>query len=292
MGQGPACSRPQECRRCGAGQQAGPDRLGRPTAGREVRRKGIAFGGVGVGRSAHDALIGFSCLRVDERRWPDSRTAFWNPDLKNGARRREFYEDRDARSSILARSMAAKPDTLKQTDDLAHSIKPLADGAGHTFLKVIFSLAKKTPDRAIANMDITRGKLAPYVIQRQIWRRGDKGEQPIPLILETRMALPAHRLGSDAPGLPKPLRPPNNAAHGDAELLCRRAATCSRPDSGYNARAKVFRIGLRHPCWPPAPASILNHSEACLGIPCDSLTVDSALASIEPQRANVSLATP
>jgi hypothetical protein len=51
-----------------------------------------------------------------------------------GARRREFYEDRDARSSILARSMAAKPDTLKQTDDLAHSIKPLADGAGHTFL--------------------------------------------------------------------------------------------------------------------------------------------------------------
>src|SRR4030095_16579352 len=77
------------------------------------------------------------------RRWPDSRTAFWNPDLKNGARRREFYEDRDARSSILARSMAAKPDTLKQTDDLAHSIKPLADGAGHTFLKVIFSLAKK-----------------------------------------------------------------------------------------------------------------------------------------------------
>ena len=46
-----------------------------------------------------------------------------------------FYEDRNARISILACGMAAKPDTLKQTDDLALSIKPLADGAGHTFLK-------------------------------------------------------------------------------------------------------------------------------------------------------------
>jgi hypothetical protein len=70
------------------------------------------------------------------RRWPNSRTAFWNPDLKNGIRRREFYEDRNARISILACGMAAKPDTLKQTDELAPSIKSLADGAGHTFLKV------------------------------------------------------------------------------------------------------------------------------------------------------------
>src|SRR4029453_271030 len=67
-----------------------------------------------------------------------------------------------------------------------------------------------------------------------------------------------------------------SAAHGDAELLCRLAAACSRPESSHDARAKIFRIGLRHPCRPP-PASILNHSEASLGIPCDSLTVDSAL---------------
>jgi transposase len=66
------------------------------------------------------------------RRWPDSQPAFWNPDLKNGARCREFYEDRNVRISILARGTAAKPDTLQQTDDLAFSIKPLADGAGHT----------------------------------------------------------------------------------------------------------------------------------------------------------------
>jgi hypothetical protein len=76
---------------------------------------------------------------VAEARWPDSRTAFRKPGSKNGARRREFYEDRDARISILARRKTAKPDTLKQTDHSARSIKPLADGAGHTFLKLSFS---------------------------------------------------------------------------------------------------------------------------------------------------------
>lgn len=68
-------------------------------------------------------------------RWPDSRTAFWKPGLKNGVRRREFYEDRNARISILAGSKAPKPDTLTQTDHLALSTKSLAIGAGHTFLK-------------------------------------------------------------------------------------------------------------------------------------------------------------
>ena len=68
-------------------------------------------------------------------RWPDSRTAFWKPDLKNGARRRETYEDQGARISILAGRQPPRPDTLKQTDHAAISIKPLADGAGHTFFK-------------------------------------------------------------------------------------------------------------------------------------------------------------
>src|ERR1700730_11202107 len=81
---------------------------------------------------AHDPLIDRRCLRVVKTRWPDSRTVFWKPGLKNGARRREFYEDRNARISILARGLDPRPDTLKQTDRSALSIKSLADGAGHT----------------------------------------------------------------------------------------------------------------------------------------------------------------
>src|SRR5271165_5235466 len=49
-------------------------------------------------------------------RWPDSRTALRKPGLKNGARRRDFYEDRSARISILAGGCSSRPDTLKQTD--------------------------------------------------------------------------------------------------------------------------------------------------------------------------------
>ena len=45
----------------------------------------------------------------------------------------EFYEDQGARISILAGRRPPRPDTLKQTDHSALSIKPLADGAGHTF---------------------------------------------------------------------------------------------------------------------------------------------------------------
>src|ERR1700749_4009607 len=65
----------------------------------------------------------------------DSRTAFRKPSQKSGARRRMLYEDRSARISILAGRHPPRPDTLKQTDLSALSIKPLANGAGHTFFE-------------------------------------------------------------------------------------------------------------------------------------------------------------
>src|SRR4051794_16899306 len=49
-------------------------------------------------------------------------------------RRREFYEDRGARISILA-GISPRPDTLAQTAH-ARPKNSLADGAGHTFLSV------------------------------------------------------------------------------------------------------------------------------------------------------------
>jgi hypothetical protein len=52
--------------------------------------------------------------------------------LKMALGRRSFYEDPDARISILARAGAHGPDTLMQTVQ-SKSTKLLADGAGHTF---------------------------------------------------------------------------------------------------------------------------------------------------------------
>ena len=70
-------------------------------------------------------------------RWPDSRTTFRKPSQKSGARRRTLYEDRSARISILAGRHPPRPDTLKQTDLSALSIKPLQTGR-HTFEQAVF----------------------------------------------------------------------------------------------------------------------------------------------------------
>ena len=66
-------------------------------------------------------------------RWPDSRTALWNPGLKNGARRREFYEDRSARISIRAGGCSSRPDTLKQTDQPPISQTPCRRGGPYVY---------------------------------------------------------------------------------------------------------------------------------------------------------------
>src|ERR1700737_4100310 len=85
------------------------------------------------------------------------------------------------------------------------------------FFKGDLLLGEESPNRARADPDISGGKLAPYVMKRQIGRRRDAGEQPVSLVFETRIALPAHRLGPDAPGLPETPRPPYHAAHPGAE---------------------------------------------------------------------------
>lgn len=56
---------------------------------------------------------------------------------------RNFYEDRDARISILPRGLDPRRDTLKQTDHSALSIKSIAHGTGQTFLNVMPRRSKK-----------------------------------------------------------------------------------------------------------------------------------------------------
>ena len=71
------------------------------------------------------------------------------PGSKNGVRRREVYEDRDARISILAAALADGPDTLTQTARTG-LWKLLADGAGHTFFE------RFDPGRILPEMAGTR----------------------------------------------------------------------------------------------------------------------------------------
>jgi hypothetical protein len=50
-------------------------------------------------------------------------------------RRREVYAVRGVRLSILAAAYADTPYTLMQISQTPPSVNPLADGAGHTFLR-------------------------------------------------------------------------------------------------------------------------------------------------------------
>src|SRR3954463_16717843 len=58
-------------------------------------------------------------------------------------RRREFYEDRGARISILA-GISPRPETLAQTAH-ARPKNSLADGAGHTFLSIADRMHELVP---------------------------------------------------------------------------------------------------------------------------------------------------
>ncbi len=115
----------------------------------------------------------------------------------------------DEHEALGIELLLAVPEALP----LGRYVRPVLPGGVDDFFKGDLLLGEEAPNRAIAGVDMARGKLAPYAVKRQIGRRGDAGEQPVSLVFETRVAISAHRLGRDAPGLPKPPRPPDNAAH-------------------------------------------------------------------------------
>src|SRR5271165_496849 len=161
MGERPHEPRPSQCRGGRLRQQAGQDRLGGAAAERAICPNGQDDGGVAFSRSHPRRATKGVCERVTTR-WPDSRTALRKPGSKNGARRRDFYEDRSARISILAGGCSSRPDTLKQTDQPPSSTNPLADGAGHTFLNV-------TPWRSKKRQSTETEKRWPQFWIRRSW---------------------------------------------------------------------------------------------------------------------------
>jgi len=87
---------------------------------------------------------------------------------------RRFYEDQGARTSILAGAVAPRPDTLTQTGRIVLH-KPLADGAGHTFLGTI----RKFSDRL----------RSPFPAVRNILWRTQSGQKPVRAVGLRPMAL-------------------------------------------------------------------------------------------------------
>ena len=134
------------------------------------------------------------CERVTTR-GPDSRTAFRKPGLKNGARRRDFYEDQNARISILDARRSPRPDTLKQTDQPPVPTNPLQTGRAIRFLNVTPILRKRAHQRGVG-FDPSLGRQAiAESLKRDVRFLGLRGLPP-----------PAGRLDQNQPDSGIPLR--------------------------------------------------------------------------------------
>src|SRR5512134_346259 len=77
----------------------------------------------------------------------------------------------------------------------------------------------------------------------------------------------AHLAGRDAAGLLITIDPVDRGADPDAEagrrLPPRQTLLLHRRN---HPLAKIHRIRSRHPCWPPSPASMVNHISLTMGI--------------------------
>src|SRR5512144_2554753 len=77
----------------------------------------------------------------------------------------------------------------------------------------------------------------------------------------------AHLAGCDAAGFLITIDPVDRGADPDAEAGCglppRQTLLLHRRN---HPLAKIHRIRSRHPCWPPSPASMVNHISLTMGI--------------------------
>ncbi len=90
--------------------------------------------------------------------------------------------------------------------------------------------------------------------------------------------MPTHPIRRRASRRPEPLRPLHHAGNAHPKQCRRRTARPAKRNRADDSFPKITRIGSRHRCWPPTPASILNQKSLSEGIPfCDSEPTNPAL---------------
>jgi len=160
-------------------------------------------------------------------------------------------------------------------------IRPLLLAGMHDFFKADALGGEKPPHRAVADSLAAVGKLAAKLLQRHVRRLGNPLQQPVPLVLQPRAVVAPHRLGRQPTLIAPRVNPIDDRTHRHPVLPSRpiaRQTTLDRRDSPF---PQVLRIWSRHPCWPPSPASSLNHNSAPAGIPFpDSSSSDTASRSV------------
>jgi hypothetical protein len=191
---------------------------------------------------------------------------------------RRVYEDQGARTSILAGAAAPRPDTLTQTGQIT-SQKPLADGAGHTFLN-------DRPRRSTADhiapllnripcLDESQDCNAAKVRSGWVARQGR-------FLSRRQVARPVTTppTGAHLPGSPPPDQRLLNIRHADPEHRGHRPRRHAAVNGHQNPSPQVLRIALTLPPSHRRPQHLVVWLAITLSLARESLSVIPADAAM------------
>ena len=127
--------------------------------------------------------------------------------------------------------------------------------ATSVFLETEPAAAQKTSDSIVPHLIpalrqhlLQHGRRVPYPIQ-----------QPTPMRLQKRAAIPAHLRRPHRAGPRRAQSPLHNARRRNSKPLRSPVTALSSLHRGNNTFAKIIRVRSRHPYRPPSPVWILNH---------------------------------
>lgn len=139
-------------------------------------------------------------------------------------------------------------------------------GGPYVFERLSFT-AQEAPDGIMRDRDAARCQQVLQPMQRQMRRLLDLGKDEGTMRREGASPVATELGWRGTARLAHALRPLHDRRRRDIEALGDRAASLALANGCGNARTQVSGIGLRHACWPPAPARILKQKPSDLGIP-------------------------
>jgi hypothetical protein len=142
------------------------------------------------------------------------------------------------------------------------------------------SALEQVPDRDVRNLDAALGQFIGERSCRDVGLCCDASQYPITLILENAWPMSAHLGRCDATGFAIALHQTDYGRIADTELPGCGPTRHAAFDGAHETDTKIMVERLCHGCWPPSPATMVNHCSPQKGIPNDSVKSERALATI------------
>jgi hypothetical protein len=119
----------------------------------------------------------------------------------------------------------------------------------------------ESPHRPHVRLDAALSQFQRQLAQGE-WPRANASAQPVGIGAgQNRLLVATDLARRDAPGLPPQILPLRYTGGTDLKRCCYRTNRLASISTRQSALANIFRIGSRHPCWPPLFPSMQFESE-------------------------------